>query len=319
VPIRFRCKRCHQLLGIASRKAGGQIACPKCGVLLVVPTQEAADAAMAMDKTGGAVPANDPSNYIVYDDEPAAIETPRARQTAQSSQAGTSQAAPAQGIAGTAGVQPSAAPVEGRPVPRGMILFPRRSYYTQGLLFPLFAAVAFAAGYYIGRGDATYELKVQAETKAKETILLEGKVVYNPGTGEIAGDRNAVIIVLPETKELDPKLDIRDIRVTDPPPSRNHKTVRRIEEMGGGYARANLQGEFSILLPDQGKYCLLIVSRNASRPANRAPGEFDLVQIEKYFTLPEHLIEQFKYRWETLEINKGTDLIEQDFGRDGTE
>jgi len=184
-------------------------------------------------------------------------------------------------------------------------------------LFIVLAAAAFGAGYFIGRGDATYEKKLAAEAAAKESIMLEGRIVYNPGTGQIAGDRGAVIIALPERDPLDPKLGIRDIRVTDPTPTENHKTLRRIRNLGGGYDRANVDGNFSILLPDQGKFWLLIISANTTRPRDQELDDVDLVQIENYFTLADHLLDRYKYRWESLEINRGTDLIEQDFRRDG--
>ena len=37
VPIKFRCYRCSQLLGVARGKAGAVVACPKCSAELVVP------------------------------------------------------------------------------------------------------------------------------------------------------------------------------------------------------------------------------------------------------------------------------------------
>jgi hypothetical protein len=37
MPIRFRCAYCNQLMGIARRKAGSVVNCPKCNGPLVVP------------------------------------------------------------------------------------------------------------------------------------------------------------------------------------------------------------------------------------------------------------------------------------------
>ena len=37
VPIKFRCYRCNQLLGVAPSKVGSVVACPKCSADLVVP------------------------------------------------------------------------------------------------------------------------------------------------------------------------------------------------------------------------------------------------------------------------------------------
>ena len=48
MPIRFYCQRCRQLLSIATRKSGTEIECPKCGLPQQVPSEEAAQAAMAM-------------------------------------------------------------------------------------------------------------------------------------------------------------------------------------------------------------------------------------------------------------------------------
>src|SRR5712675_495388 len=41
MPIRFRCASCQQLMGIARRKAGAVVRCPRCaGELIVPPTPE---------------------------------------------------------------------------------------------------------------------------------------------------------------------------------------------------------------------------------------------------------------------------------------
>lgn len=42
MPIRFRCGKCNQLLGISRRKAGTVVRCPSCATELMVPTAEAA-------------------------------------------------------------------------------------------------------------------------------------------------------------------------------------------------------------------------------------------------------------------------------------
>ena len=40
MPIRFRCAYCSQLMGIARRKAGTVVKCPKCAGEIIVPTPE---------------------------------------------------------------------------------------------------------------------------------------------------------------------------------------------------------------------------------------------------------------------------------------
>src|SRR5262249_8829014 len=43
MPIRFRCAYCNQLMGIARRKAGTVVRCPKCAGQVVVPQPEGPD------------------------------------------------------------------------------------------------------------------------------------------------------------------------------------------------------------------------------------------------------------------------------------
>lgn len=55
MPVRFRCRSCNRLLGIARRKIGTEINCPQCGVSLTVPDRDDAAEAAA---TVGAPPAD---------------------------------------------------------------------------------------------------------------------------------------------------------------------------------------------------------------------------------------------------------------------
>src|SRR5262245_25016146 len=53
MPIRFRCAYCNQLMGIAKRKAGTVVRCPKCAGQVIVPDP----GAVAPEPSG---PANGP-------------------------------------------------------------------------------------------------------------------------------------------------------------------------------------------------------------------------------------------------------------------
>lgn len=44
MPIRFRCPHCAQLMGIARRKAGTNVPCPRCAKGVVVPADDEYDA-----------------------------------------------------------------------------------------------------------------------------------------------------------------------------------------------------------------------------------------------------------------------------------
>ncbi len=53
MPIRFRCVYCDQLLGIARRKAGTVVKCPKCAGQLIVPTPEGMEPVAPVMLDGG--------------------------------------------------------------------------------------------------------------------------------------------------------------------------------------------------------------------------------------------------------------------------
>lgn len=309
MPIRFNCKRCHQLLGIAGRKAGNEIECPKCGCSQVVPNQEAALAAMAMDQYARNHEADEgTSSLMVYDDQPAPIEAPRS-------------ARPPEAAASTAtstGAAPSAARPEaerGRPVPSGMILYSRRTLYVQGALLLIFFTVGFGSGYLIGRGGA--EERRRKEQAAKERILVEGTLIYDRGAGLPSGDENAVVIALPAGKSPPKKISFQGVR-PQVAPIESDKAVRMIRELGGEYARADASGEYSMVVPDRGKYHLLIISNHATRPEGADLDEADRVEMQRYFSKAELVIRRQKYRWWSREINRH-DTIDYDFGRDGQE
>jgi phage FluMu protein Com len=308
--IRFYCKRCNQLLGIASRKAGSEIDCPKCGLVLVVPTEEAAAAALALGRLAPSpVVAEDLSRFVVDDDDPTAIE-PASPQAGQAEQP-TGRDGAGAGLLDTVPEPPA----PGVPVPKDMILFPRRTFYVHGVLFVLLAAVAFGAGYWIGRGDAGFHRELEQEEAAHERMLLQGTIVYDPGTGQPAPDRSAVIVAVPEGKLPERPWSFQGVRPQDdPPPSADHATLRGIEALGGCYERAGVDGKFNLVLPREGMYRLLVVSAHAARPTDQRINADDLAAINRYFQLGEHLIGRSKYQWTVVRVDRGTNPIEIDFG-----
>jgi len=54
MPIRFRCAYCNQLMGIARRKAGTVVRCPKCAGEIIVPVPEGMEEPEDTAQPGGA-------------------------------------------------------------------------------------------------------------------------------------------------------------------------------------------------------------------------------------------------------------------------
>ena len=308
------------MLGIATRKAGTEIECPKCGLSQMVPAPEAAAAALMLEQSDSAqVTVDDPSELVVYEDEPTMIG-PRRQPPAPATENATSARTPSP-PADTLPADTSPAdmlPQYGEPLPSGMILFPRRTFFVQGILWVVFGVLAFGAGYFIGRGDVAEEKLAQQEEAARERVLVEGRLMYDPGTGQLAPDEGAVVIVLPEDRVPETPLSVYAIRPQDPPPKETHKSVRLIQNLGGVYTRAAADGTFSFVVPDQGEYYVLLISSHAARAKDAPLDEADQIDIQRFFgDSAEHLINRFKYRWSLEEIHSGFNPIEVNFGGDG--
>ncbi len=350
MPIRFHCRRCEQLLGIASRKVGSQIECPKCGSTQTVPTAEAAAVAMTLRASqGNSNPVEAEEEFAVYDDAPESVEIAPARrggrrresppvQPPAAAPAPDRAAAPAPDRAAPSGAAPpaseprpakrrghakrtmhprdaqEAAEPSGVTVPGGMILFPRRTLYVQGALVIVLALVFFGTGYFIGRGNATLEMALEQEAALRERTLVEGRLVYRPEPQRIAGDDRAVVVALPAGVAPETPISIHGMRPQDPDPPQSLRSLRLLGELGGAYTRTNAEGHFDMIVPDQGEYYILIVSRNIVRPRGTDPDEADLLEIGSYFTMPERLISRYEYRWAKYDVRGGMPPIEIDFG-----
>jgi predicted RNA-binding Zn-ribbon protein involved in translation (DUF1610 family) len=292
--IKFYCKSCQQLLGIAGRKAGTDIDCPQCGQTQLVPSEQTAETAMAMTRFHQSDEI-DPSGA----DGPLAVHDPLDAED-------LSLATPAS---------------DDRPPTIGMVLVERRTLVCQGILLTLLPIAAGALGYFLGRWDGRPPVAAAPLESVPEEVLMQGRIVWEANSvdngGEILGDEGAVIIALPEGVLPETTLSIEDIRPQDPYPSSDHKSVKKIDELGGLYARADASGFFPLVFPDSGTYRVLLISRNAARPSDTPIDENDLKEMQKYFIYAEDLIGRHKYRWSTEEISQDSPPIEHSFGRSG--
>jgi len=189
----------------------------------------------------------------------------------------------------------------------------RRVLYAQGVLIAATGVIAFLLGYLFGESSS-------APTPADPVISagpieVVGKLTYMQG-GEPQADAGAVIIVLPHDSSPDEKIAIEGLRPQDSPPSEEAMPVRAIRSLGGQYLRSDRNGQFSLTLPRAGRYHVLFVSKAAQRPANVPPSAEDLAALGRFFKAAPDLIAGQKYRWQTLELEQGTDLT-YDFGPGG--
>jgi phage FluMu protein Com len=79
MPIRFRCRYCNQLMGIARRKAGMMVHCPTCHAQVLVPASEVEAAAQPrppQPTADVAAPLFERSDFEAFLDNPVAEQPP---------------------------------------------------------------------------------------------------------------------------------------------------------------------------------------------------------------------------------------------------
>jgi hypothetical protein len=163
--IRFRCEHCHQLLGIARRKAGSRVECPTCHARVLVPLTDTGTTAPA---PAGQEPLFERSDFDkvfqVPADEAPSVIAKGARSSPSPNPAKPRGNGPLIGGApfdiervemppGTSGGARGAAPGVPAPSaqsPPGYVLTPGRASLVT-VLGILLLALAFGAGLYVGR------------------------------------------------------------------------------------------------------------------------------------------------------------------------
>jgi hypothetical protein len=340
--IRFPCEQCRQLLSIASRKAGRQIHCPKCGAAQVVPCQSDPPADLP-ELQNGVEPngetavevADEPGTSWTISPPPPPVSTQPSGKQIQDNQ----EIAPPPIEIGTIdGIDPTSKaipllspplepPLKSHPTPAlDWILFRRRTIYLQGVLFLLLACLSFALGLFAGQSFrympapvAVQAEPVKPKPKPKNQILIEGRAVYDPGTGRLTGDADTVVLAVPATHVPAEPILTAGLRPQDPAPSPTLIAVKQLEQIGGGLARVNADGDFSVVLPGEGEYRVLWISRHASRAKDEAIDASDREEMEHYFRGIDVLIGTSKYRWMPADFRPRLAPLSHSFGADGKE
>ncbi|MGD0899299.1 MAG: hypothetical protein ABR915_15790 [Thermoguttaceae bacterium] len=185
-------------------------------------------------------------------------------------------------------------------LPSDMILFPRRMFYIEAVLWLVVAAAAFAAGYFIGRGSGAPGPRGGQDEAAGQRIPVEGRIFYDS-----LPDDGAVVLLLPVGKAPARRPTAVGLAPDDAAPANDAAELRAVRQMGGAYARANASGDFMAYVPRRGRYFVLVVSRHAPRSREAPTEEGDLAKLEEYFDHANRLIHRRQYRWteEDIELN----------------
>lgn len=338
MPVRFSCPTCQIVLGIADRKIGCQITCPKCGEALIVPShQEAAVWLTSAAIGGGAHPAARlPNDVSGPPDEGHGLadfgEVPRLITDVEENQHRAAAAVrawpPAGPSSNPAGPTASAPPARtqfppsglgrsgeggGVVIPSGFVLVSRRAVYAQAVLALALALFAFLAGYAIGRGFAPQRDSAGGGGD-QAPLVIEGSVAYTPVPSTLEADDESTILVVPAGGKFVPPLAVAGFRPDDPL-ERRSPSLDLLREQGGDFARTDSSGGFQLVLPAAGDYHLLVLSKHALQQGGqvRGPTAADQAEMAPYFSSPEQLVGIHRYRWTRHHFNTNSPVLAIEF------
>jgi hypothetical protein len=280
MPVQFYCPHCRQLLKVGRRKIGTLVACPRCGSPTVVPTAQSGATPLAEESVAGFEDVNELLRQAPLAPQFAAPNVPAA--------IGWSPAGFQPGALSPAAMSVDADSLD-------LLVVSRAAIYAQAAIFLVVACVAFLAGYWVGQSRAPVAAGKSASAPAKaEPVRLAGNINYNVSIGPPAPDAGAVIIALPVQPPLH-KLKAKGLRPDDPLDPVHEDALSQIETSGGGYARANDQGAYDLVVPAAGNYHVLVISRHTMRPPDKHLPDAELTLLAPYFEVVTDVLGSHQY------------------------
>jgi hypothetical protein len=273
MPIKFKCPSCDQMLGIARRKAGSVISCPRCSYPATVPAEEGEPARPAAvgrtshrpafergdfdrwiggrppsSSSGGTILANPPAVALptISESHTGLLDTHRDRVQRESS-----------------------APVIDVRLAVALIL---------GL-----GLATFGGGFWLGRNSAvtraTQTISPSASNDtakpganaadptavtAASKFVLDGVVEYRSG-GKSVPDAGARILAFPTTQKPLKKISVGGLKPGEEK-GLDQAGFDALKKLGGAATTADANGKYSLPLPKEGAYWILVLSKNVARP-----------------------------------------------------
>ena len=175
----------------------------------------------------------------------------------------------------------------------------RNVLYGQGILLVVVAGLALLVGYVLGAavGGGSDQEQVQGPAR------FSGRLRYQLGNDQLVPDVGSVVIVLPVDRKPDEKVPPSGLRPDEPPPNPDHRGVAMLESIGGGYDKADAQGDFDIRVPRAGNFVVLYISGNSAMNPDKLPDKNDIVKVGRYLSDAMTLIGGNRYRVESQSIH----------------
>ena len=205
-----------------------------------------------------------------------------------------------------------------KPVPGGWLLVPRRTLFLQAVLIVIVGLLSFVAGWLAAGGSSGNATGEQpAEAAAAETVLVQGTITYRTSEGRIEGDEGAVVLVWPRDAVAEPRVDPKELHPSQPAPNEGSRAMLGLEEMGAKHVRALSDGTFNLVVPRQGEYYVLVVSRHTVRSAGESIDEQAMNVLRRVFVPAATGIDRQKYRLTIETFDSGLEMYSHDFDRSG--
>src|SRR5262245_53966413 len=275
MPIRFTCPHCHQKLSVGQRKAGTTAECPRCKRELTIPLVPAG-VSLGQQHPAVQTASTAPTNVSGAPAGEAAVFLPEADEFA--------------GLELVYDTAPASNPPKAPPPVADVIVVPRYILYLQGGLIAGVALLAFAIGMMMG---ATC---VPPTGPVETSSHVTGSVMYASGPRQKA-DVGAVVVAIPITPHRPTeKAPVAALRPGDSSPDAESKGEAILRQLGGGYARADANGQFDLDVPSRGRYLLLIISREKQSRSSSAAKAADITRLAPFFDNAAGLIGDHRYR-----------------------
>lgn len=263
MPFRFYCSNCQQRLSVSSRKRGEEVKCPRCRRVIRVPDLESAAQSAEQggsDRTEESESFPEVSPHELLYADSASDDEPSAARD------------------------------------RRLVMIPRYVLYTQGFLLGAVALVFFVFGLIVGSRSHP-----EAESAGRANpAVVTGTVTYHDQDDDAIADTGSVVLLIPATRRPDEKAPATGLSPMDPEPEENHPALGMLRSLGGDYARVDRQGHYQVRAPSQGRYYLVVISKQTRRSQNDYPGAKELAQLGRYFLPATEILGQQHYEWKEL-------------------
>lgn len=300
MPIKFRCEKCGQLLGIARRKAGTDVACPRCQRMITVPAEEYSESSPATASATSLLERHDFENLFGV-------------RASSSTMVGTAEDEPSHDAPVVA--------VETRP---RQSTIPAEAANHRTIFWV--AVATFLFGFLTGRYAAPVERRIAAKPppsdiapllanepadeqppaanvpgRAEAAACVVNGTIRFRNAGKLEADIGAAVLALPAKSRPKERISPAGLR----PEDRNlqdRPALDQLRRFGGSVTFVGASGRFSLPVASTGQYFLLVLSNQSLR----APGDMvmpdEVAILKKYFLEVDTLLSDRKHLLLTREI-----------------